>query len=402
MPAEDGPGPAAVPYRWDQCILPHGAGAGPTEEGVSYWLTRRLRHFGGIPLLLMTPSKWDSPDRPMLTGETRVMMHGGRSRGRDTASPSSVEPSELREPEMRERHRLAEKPLEVTLSSALANGAAMARLFGVGFLTMGDVNKELPNVDAPDVLERMKNSPALQMALEMSRPRNWWGVAVNPHALLAIARNEGIPLAGVPRTSIVKLLSDAPDREARVQVLEQHENEVLDDCDHLLDGCSDPEFATRMPLAHATIRAYAQGHYEAAMALAVSLGEPLAAWASTPRVTGFDSNASVNGWQTKRAKIGRYKWAESELKTLGSDVSANQFLWQILIAPIPRFFTSWDPDWGVPAPEALSRHVVAHQPTVEHFTKSNALISLMLMASILADQQDWSEEVRESEYYSGE
>src|ERR1035437_6052287 len=46
MPAEDGPGPAAVPYCWDQCILPHGAGAGPTEEGVSCWLTRLKRHPG--------------------------------------------------------------------------------------------------------------------------------------------------------------------------------------------------------------------------------------------------------------------------------------------------------------------------------------------------------------------
>ncbi len=41
MAGEDGPGPAAVPYRWDQCILPHGASAGLTEEGVCSW---RLLH----------------------------------------------------------------------------------------------------------------------------------------------------------------------------------------------------------------------------------------------------------------------------------------------------------------------------------------------------------------------
>ena len=27
-----------------QCIIPHGTGAGPTEEGVCYWLTRLKRH----------------------------------------------------------------------------------------------------------------------------------------------------------------------------------------------------------------------------------------------------------------------------------------------------------------------------------------------------------------------
>ena len=48
MAAEDAPGPAAVLYRWDQWILPHGTGAGSTEEGVCYWLTRlKRRHHGG-------------------------------------------------------------------------------------------------------------------------------------------------------------------------------------------------------------------------------------------------------------------------------------------------------------------------------------------------------------------
>jgi hypothetical protein len=29
-------GSVAVPYCWDQCILPRGTGVGPTEEGVCY------------------------------------------------------------------------------------------------------------------------------------------------------------------------------------------------------------------------------------------------------------------------------------------------------------------------------------------------------------------------------
>jgi hypothetical protein len=40
MAAEDGPWLVAVPYCWDQCFVPHGTGAGPTEEGVCCWLTR--------------------------------------------------------------------------------------------------------------------------------------------------------------------------------------------------------------------------------------------------------------------------------------------------------------------------------------------------------------------------
>jgi uncharacterized membrane protein len=37
-------GSVAVPYCWDQCFVPHGTGAGLTEEGVCCWLTRLERH----------------------------------------------------------------------------------------------------------------------------------------------------------------------------------------------------------------------------------------------------------------------------------------------------------------------------------------------------------------------
>ena len=39
-------GSVAVPYCWDQCFVPHGTGAGLTEEGVCCWLTRLERHLG--------------------------------------------------------------------------------------------------------------------------------------------------------------------------------------------------------------------------------------------------------------------------------------------------------------------------------------------------------------------
>ena len=40
--------PAVVPCRWDQGILAHGARAGPTVGGVSYWLTRPERSDWGF------------------------------------------------------------------------------------------------------------------------------------------------------------------------------------------------------------------------------------------------------------------------------------------------------------------------------------------------------------------
>jgi hypothetical protein len=95
--------------------------------------------------------------------------------------------------------------------------------------------------------------------------------------------------------------------------------------------------------------------------------------------------------------VGKYRWAEYELATVGVNLSRYEFKYQVLIAPIPRFFTPWYPDAGVPAPETLSRYVVAHQPTVSHFSVENALVSLMLATSLLREQQAWAEEVQSME-----
>jgi hypothetical protein len=130
------------------------------------------------------------------------------------------------------------------------------------------------------------------------------------------------------------------------------------------------------------------------MALAVSVGEPLAIWASTPRVQSFDSKAERDAWKQRRAAVGKYKWAELELGAVGADLSRHELLRKVLIAPIARFFTPWRPSEGKPVPEALSRHVVAHQATPEHFSRENALLALMFVVSLLRDMQAWCEEVQ--------
>jgi hypothetical protein len=65
-----------------------------------------------------------------------------------------------------------------------------------------------------------------------------------------------------------------------------------------------------------------------------------------------------------------------------------------LIAPILGFFTPYYPETGDPLPESISRHAAVHQPAPEHYTRTNALIGLMLCVSILREQEDWCLEVR--------
>lgn len=260
-----------------------------------------------------------------------------------------------------------------------------------GYLTVADILKQLHLVDDPDAIELAASSPALQAALRWSRPPNLWGTGIDPLLLLRLARDVGIPLAWVPRREIVRALVAAPTIRMVSNLLTDQAALIVDDCAEVLSHCIDKRLQGQAPLAEAAVAAYRAGHTEAAMALAVSLGEPLAAWASTPRVRSFDSWAAQEAWLQRRRRVGKYRWAELELE---ADPDPRfRFTEQLVMAPIPRFFTPWFPRSGDAPPEALSRHVVAHQPTAQHFTAENSLVAIMLMASLLRQQQAWCEDL---------
>lgn len=265
-------------------------------------------------------------------------------------------------------------------------------------MNFGDIMDEFDHVDDPDVLERMKTNPALHDALQMTRPENWWGTGLNPKVLFEIARDDGIPVMWVPSSTVLLDLAAAPDHNARMAVLLLRKQEIVDNCKAIISDCDDPWIADASMLTGAAIAAYEGGHHEAAMALAVSTSEPLAIWASTPRSQAFKSEAAHEEWERYRKREGKskYTWAKLELSDTkaGLSYSSHDWLYKALIAPIPLFFTPWFPESGIEPPNSLSRHVVAHQPTQQHFSPENALLSLMLATSLLHATQGWSEEVR--------
>ncbi|MET8265293.1 hypothetical protein ACWD8I_07020 [Micromonospora arida] len=265
---------------------------------------------------------------------------------------------------------------------------------------LGDILKQMDHVDDVDVVGRAASSPALQTALEWSRPRNWWGIGIDPLLLFNLARDAGIPLAWVPRGEIIRELVAAPSKSAMNSTLVRRSALVLEDCSTVVAECTDERLQDQLPLAEAAIAAYCGGHPEAAMALAVSLSEPLALWASTKRFRSFDSREERDAWERRLEKVRKYRLAEFEL---GAEPPDKRFGFKdlLVMAPIPRFFTPWFPDQGAPQPEALSRHVVAHQPTVQHFSAENCLVAIMLMASLLRQQQDFCEALEPSDVDEG-
>jgi hypothetical protein len=154
---------------------------------------------------------------------------------------------------------------------------------GVPRISFDDVIAQLDHVDDPDVLEHAKSSTALRIALEMTRPSNWWGTGVDPEVLFAIAREDGIPVAWIPRQEVITELAAAADNFQRREVLRDRQPEIIDDCLQALTECHDPGLANLVALARAAVAAHQDGHHEAAMALAVSVGEPCCRGLNSPR-----------------------------------------------------------------------------------------------------------------------
>jgi hypothetical protein len=219
---------------------------------------------------------------------------------------------------------------------------------------------------------------------------------LTPEELLPIAEEDGIPIAWIPPPTVLKALAAAssPDRLA---VLFTHRRAVLESCRSLLAECDDAWISDERALLRRALDALDAGYHEAAMALALVLGERLAIWASEPRVHVFESKADHDAWTAKRKP--KYSMARLELSGVAPNQRLERFevLRHALIGPIPRFFTPFYADQGQPIPDTVSRHAAVHQPTVKHFSEENALLGIMLSTSILREQQEWCEEVRMSE-----
>lgn len=294
-------------------------------------------------------------------------------------------------------------------------------------ITMSDIIDELDHVDDPDVLERIKAHPALLDALQiMRRPQNWWGIGMNPQMLFDLAKADGIPVMYIPSTAILRKLATTTDRTARMAVLMLHQEEILNDCKELVSDGDDiswlPEqyrLTDEYGLIQKAFAAYEAGHHEAATALAVAVCDALArslTKSGGQPLLSQDDWADDDKWGDKSYEKWEKRLKEYVKKNRKKYEGYNRATWELsadhdnffrpldwhdkaLIAPILRFFTSWHPEDGTPPPTHLSRHVVAHQPTLAHFSKENALLALMLVTSLICEAKARVEALSPEDFY---
>lgn len=261
-------------------------------------------------------------------------------------------------------------------------------------IQLHEILEQFDHVDDADVLEKAKTNRAFSAALRLIRPENWRGCGLRPEEILPVAADSGIPVVWFPPTSVLKVLFAAAPAD-RMGVLMASEAEVLAQCRLLLDECSDPSVSEMRTLIGRSLDTYEAGFHEAAMALAVAVGDPLAQWGSVPRVQMFESDQAEREWEANR-KRDKYILAERELAAAGPDaLKPTRVHRTALIAPIPKFFTPFHGEQDEKIPDTVSRHATVHQPTVEHLSQENALLAMMLCVSLLRQQQDWVEEIRD-------
>lgn len=260
------------------------------------------------------------------------------------------------------------------------------------FLTLGDITAAMSRVDDIDAQEQARNDRALAVALRWCRPPNWWGTGIPVEDLIRIAKEDGIPTAWLPDSDVLMELTQAPTPDSRLQIILDQRDRVIRSCQRLLTECQDPRLAGVLPLCERVIDAFAAGFHEPAMALSVSIAEPLAIHRTERRFRLFDSKQEYEQWEKEKKKARLYEWVRKEAERPSQD-SWFAELEEAVLGPVPRFFTPWYPDSGEAKPTQLSRHVVAHQPDSSHFTAQNSLLSLMLMTSLMRDSQEWLQDI---------
>ncbi|MFB9363025.1 hypothetical protein [Actinoplanes nipponensis] len=219
-------------------------------------------------------------------------------------------------------------------------------------------------------------SDRLQL-LTQKYPPNWLGCRINPVDAWPVMQDEGIPLVWVPRAGILTDLLASPDRDTRLKILVEHRAAIAEDCRAVLAEVTHPEMTEQVPLGLKAIDAFAAGHHESAQALAVVIVETVVTRLIPPK------EPKPGGSRSKYTRIAAALRVEDPEKVTVEDMRLTAAM-----APIGPFFVPWYPSNGNPAPEELSRHVAVHQAHVAHYTPGNAVVAVMLLASVLRALQE--------------
>ena len=208
------------------------------------------------------------------------------------------------------------------------------------------------------------NFAGIHRALLPPNLREVWE-KVSPTQVRDFVREEGIPLYLLPRPSIGVELLTAPTHTAHRAVLGRRFHLLLDDCEKVLDGCTDPTWSDQVFFLRDTVAAARAGHTPSAQALAASVLETL-----------------FTRWAPDKRDQRRLKSRAQSGNPPTEIVDENLALTYVML-PVWNAYTTYWAHRGDPIPRDFARNASAHSVGRRQYNKRNCVQSIMLATGLL-------------------
>lgn len=198
-------------------------------------------------------------------------------------------------------------------------------------------------------------------------PTNWRSKGLDPERVIEVMIATGIPLAWVPRATIVKGIVEQKSTKDAFHVLAKHQEEILIDCERAISDLPHEVGDYNLWLSRSAVRACLKGEHEAGMALAMNVFDT---------ALGLAPSAAGNLEHTDHRRV-KDAFEDYFSKEIVSEVH----LWASF-QPIQTLYRPWRR--GQPLLIGPSRHQAAHYAVPEVFEVTNATMTIMSLASVLS------------------
>lgn len=217
---------------------------------------------------------------------------------------------------------------------------------------------------------------ALQQATQRFReafrnalPPNWGSMSFEEvFGVVEVIEQTGFSLAWAPREEIVKALLEA-EPDDRDQLLLGRRDEVVDDLDTLLDEIRNPRLRDIPAGLRASLKAYREGHSEAAQALTTVLFTAL-----------LHGPLRFKGHGKARKNFG---------KAYPTDSTIEHFRLASITLAGEAALDDFNPMTCQPRSERYNRHASAHSYLREQYNDLAALVSLLLVMTLTRECEYW-------------
>lgn len=179
---------------------------------------------------------------------------------------------------------------------------------------------------------------------------------------LEVLAEEGITVYAVPSASVVRRLLRASTTAARREVLGRYFEQIMSDCDQLLDECVAQITREAVVFARAGLAAARDGHSQAAQALWTNTLDSLLRSAYEPTVRRWFTDSEHASEQRRSLQVRTY----------------------LVVQPIAHGHHRYRPDDGDRIPRVFSRHASAHGVSRRQYSKRNGAQALLLLVSLIA------------------